>query len=65
MNIFTALNGLSFNFYLLLLQPAGVVSCGGPKKSPRTSPIVQMIFFFWSFEIKRTDFSMVKQSLRN
>ena len=25
---------------------AGVVPCGGPKKSPRTSSIVQIIFFF-------------------
>ena len=25
--------------------------CGGPKKSPRTSSIVQAIFSFWSFEI--------------
>ena len=25
--------------------------CGGPKKSPRTSYIVQIIFSFWSFEI--------------
>ena len=30
---------------------AGVVTCGGPKKSPRTSSIVQIIFSFWSFEI--------------
>ena len=26
-------------------------SCSGPKKSPRTSSIVQVIFSFWSFEI--------------
>ena len=25
--------------------------CGGPKKTPRTSYIVQIIFSFWSFEI--------------
>ena len=25
--------------------------CGGPKKSPRTSSIVQVIFSVWSFEI--------------
>ena len=25
--------------------------CGGPKKSPRTSSIAQIIFSFWSFEI--------------
>ena len=30
---------------------AGVVPCGGRKKSPRTSSIVQIIFSFWSFEI--------------
>ena len=30
---------------------AGVVPYGGPKKSPRTSSIVQVIFSFWSFEI--------------
>ena len=30
---------------------AGVLSCGGPKKSQQTSSIVQIIFSFWSFEI--------------
>ena len=30
---------------------AGVVPCGGPKKSPRTSSIEHIIFSFWSFEI--------------
>ena len=29
---------------------AGVVPCGGRKKSPRTSSIVQIIFLFRSFE---------------
>ena len=29
----------------------GVVPCGGPKKFPRTSSKVQVIFSFWSFEI--------------
>ena len=33
------------------ITAAGVVPCGGPKKSPRTSSIVQIIFSFWSFEI--------------
>ena len=28
------------------------MSCGGRKKSPRTSSIVQIIFSFWSFEIR-------------
>ena len=27
------------------------MSCGGPKKYPRSSSIVQIIFSFWSFEI--------------
>ena len=31
---------------------AGVVPCGGPKKSPSTSSIVQIIFSYWSFEIR-------------
>ena len=33
------------------ITAAGVVPCGGPKKSPRTSSIVQIIFSFWSFVI--------------
>ena len=28
------------------ITAAGVVPCGGRKKSPRTSPIVQIIFYF-------------------
>ena len=36
---------------LCLLVPFHVQTCGGPKKSPRTSFIVQIIFSFWSFEI--------------
>ena len=35
-----------------LITAAGVVPYGGPKKSPRTSSIVQVIFSFWSFEIR-------------
>ena len=37
--------------YCFGITVAGVVPCGGPKKSPRTSSIVQIIFSFWSFEI--------------
>ena len=37
---------------LFAITAAGVVPWGGPKKSPRTSPIVQIIFSFWSFEIR-------------
>ena len=33
------------------ITAAGVVPCGGRKKSPRTSPIVHIIFCFRSFEI--------------
>ena len=32
-------------FILFAITAAGVVPCGGPKKSPRTSSIVQIIFF--------------------
>ena len=37
--------------FLFAITAAGVVPCGGPKKSSRTSSIVQIIFSFWSFEI--------------
>ena len=37
--------------FLLAITAAGVVPCGGHKKSPRTSSTVQIIFSFWSFEI--------------
>ena len=32
-----------------------VVRCGSPKKSPHTSSIVQIIFFFWSFEVSKIE----------
>ena len=41
----------SLQFYLFAFTAAGVVPCGGRKTSPRTSTIVQFIFYFWSFEI--------------
>ena len=49
-NVFTALKGSQF-YFLFAISATGVVPCGGPKKSPRTSSIVQVIFSFWSFEI--------------
>ena len=45
LNIITASKG-SNNYILFAIPAAGVVPCGGPKKSPRTSSIVQIIFFF-------------------
>ena len=41
------------DFYALefVVTAAGVVPCGSPNKRPRTSSIVQFIFYFWSFEI--------------
>ena len=50
LNVFTALKG-SNHYILFAVTAAGVVPCGGPKKSPRTSSIVQIIFLFRSFEI--------------
>ena len=44
LNIFGASKG-SKHFILFAITAAGVVPCGGPKKSPRTSSIVQNIFF--------------------
>ena len=37
--------------FVFAITAAGVVPCGGPKTSPSTSSIVQIIFYFWSFEI--------------
>ena len=45
MNVFIALKGSHF-WFLFDFTAAGVVLCGGPKKSPRTSIIVQFIFYF-------------------
>ena len=45
---------LKYIFKPLFLDTAGVVPCGGHKTSPRTSTIVQFIFYFWSFEISMT-----------
>ena len=45
LNVFTASKGS--NLYILFsITAAGVVPCGGRKKSPRTSSIVQIIFYF-------------------
>ena len=42
------------NLYILFaITAAGAVPCGGRKKSPRTSSIVQIIFLFMSFEISK------------
>ena len=45
MNVFTALKGSHFHF-LFDFTAAGVVPYGGRKMSPRTSAIVQFIFYF-------------------
>ena len=39
------------SFFLFAFTAADVVQCGGRNMSPRTSAIVQFIFYFWSFEI--------------
>ena len=52
LNVSTALKGTDL-YILFVVTAACVVPCGGPKKYPRTSSIVQFIFCFWSFEIGR------------
>ena len=49
-NVFIALKGSHF-WFLFDFTAAGVVPCGGRKKSPRTSTIVQFFILFWSVEI--------------
>ena len=45
MTAFTAVQSSPF-YFLFAFTTAGVVSCGGPKKYPRTSFTVQIIFSF-------------------
>ena len=45
MNVFIALKGSHF-WFLFDFTAAGVVPCGGRKTSPRTSTLVQVIFYF-------------------
>ena len=45
MNVFIALKGFISDF-IFDFTAAGVVPCGGRKTSPRTSTIVQFIFYF-------------------
>ena len=52
-NMFTALKGSQFDF-LFPVTAAGVVSWGGPKKCPRTSYKVQILFSFRSFDISES-----------
>ena len=54
---FTASKG-SNTYILFAITAAGVVPSGGPKKSPRTSSIVQIKFFFCSFEISEDIWSI-------
>ena len=49
-NTFTALKGSKLQLLFAVIA-AGVMPCGSPKRSPRTSSIVQIIFSLWSFEI--------------
>ena len=50
LNVYIALKGT--NFYILVdITAAGVVPCGDPKKSPRTVSIVQILYYFQSFEV--------------
>ena len=51
LNALLLLNDQTFIFYFN--GAAGVVPCGGPKTSPRTSSVVQIIFLFRSFEISK------------
>ena len=51
LGVFMAFKGTNFYISFAITTAAGVVLCGDAKKSPHTSSIVQIIFYFWSFEI--------------
>ena len=46
LNVFTASKGSNLYILFAIVTAAGVVPCGGRKKSPRTSSIVQIMFYF-------------------
>ena len=50
LSVFIAFKGVN-SYILFAIATAGVVPCGGPKKSPRTSSIVQINFYCASGEI--------------
>ena len=50
MNVFNALKE-TIDLFLFAFTATGVVQCNGRKTSPRTSTIVQFIFYLWSFEV--------------
>ena len=51
---FVLFHQLGPNLYILFaITAASVVPCGGPKKSLRASPVVQIIFSFRSFEFNK------------
>ena len=50
-NMLTALKGSVLFLFAVTAVTVGVLPCGGPKKSPHTSSVLQTIFSFWSFEI--------------
>ena len=50
LSVFVAFKGTNISISFAITA-AGVVPCDGAKKSPRTSSIVQIIFYFWFFEI--------------
>ena len=61
---FTASKGL--NLYILFaITAAGVVACGGSNASPRTSSIVQNIFYLRSFEISKDIQSVQTLTFKN
>ena len=51
--VYVPLRALFLVIFLFVVTAAGVVPCGILKKRPRTSSIVQFIFYFRSFEISR------------
>ena len=54
----------SNHYILFAITAAGVVPCGVPEKYPRTSSIVQIIFFPRSFEISNKRYSECSKHLR-
>ena len=61
MYVFLMLMSILMFYILIVITAACVVPCGGPKKSPRTSSIVQIVFLYRSLEISK-DIQSVQNS---
>ena len=52
-SFFNVSNAFKGNYFYIsfAITAAGIVPCGGPKTSPLTASILQVMYLVWSFEL--------------